>query len=163
MKKKDQEFNFEDMDWSALENELKLSDEIIEEISFEIDELPSLDLFQEDLSKFLEEADNSLLNFDSEPSSEPDPNLTVSDVVAWMKEYVDQNRQLHHHYAINHIRKHFGQQFLYQNKNGNFAISRDVLEEFLRQTHKSIVWNRGERFWRLRLASDNPNRRSVDG
>ena len=56
------------------------------------------------------------------------------------------------------IQKTFGKEFVYQNENGNLAISKKVLAEFRELTEKSAVWDRSQRAWRPRHASDGPGR-----
>ena len=92
---------------------------------------------------------------------EPDPNLTEADVANWMLQQVehgilDQKR------AAYHIRRYFGEKFVYLNRNGNPAISREVLKEFLKITLHTVVWNRKERFWRQRRPGDPRRSRAVD-
>ena len=41
-----------------------------------------------------------------------------------------------------------GEEHVYTNKNGNFAISKDVLKEFRKLTEGKVKWERGERAWR---------------
>jgi hypothetical protein len=56
------------------------------------------------------------------------------------------------------IEERFGSEFVYVNDNGNLAISRKVLAEFRELTADIVVWERGERLWRLREAHDQPGR-----
>ena len=52
---------------------------------------------------------------------------------------------------------------MYLNKNGNLAIEKSVLEEFLKVSYKTIVWVRPKQFWRMRQPSDPADRREVKG
>ena len=62
--------------------------------------------------------------------------------------------------AAGEIANRFGEEFLYENHAGNLAISRQVLAEFRKLTETSVVWDRGEKAWRLRESFDGPGRQS---
>lgn len=49
--------------------------------------------------------------------------------------------------AVREIHGQFGDEFVYRNRRGNWAISRRVLEEFHRMTRGRVVWERGQRRW----------------
>ncbi len=103
-------------------------------------------------------------NFDesqTEVLTPPDPNATASDAAIWMQREVEQSGRLYQERAAYEISRRFGDRFLYTNRNGNPAISREVLWEFLVRTRKSVVWERTERFWRPRRMGDPANARQV--
>jgi hypothetical protein len=56
------------------------------------------------------------------------------------------------------IQTQFGNEFVYYNENGNLAISREVLAAFRKLSAKKVVWERGQRIWRLRQPYDGPGR-----
>ena len=94
-----------------------------------------------------------------EPWPEPDPSLTARDAAVWMQQQVETQGVLYQETAVHHIRRHFGARFTYFNRNGNPAISVDVLNEFLRLTRSTVVWDWHERYWRKRTPGDPPGRR----
>lgn len=96
-----------------------------------------------------------------EPIPPPDPNLTEKDVAAWMLEQVTAHSELSQEDAAWHIRRYFGERFIYYNENSNVAISPQVLKEFKEISVDSVVWNRPERYWRKRQPGD-PKGRIVD-
>lgn len=61
--------------------------------------------------------------------------------------------------AVRHIQDRFGAKFWYTNESGNPAIAPNVLKEFRRLSEKIVVWEPGERLWRLRTPDDEPGRR----
>lgn len=182
------DLNFDDKSFEELSNlsfeELDFSDSDLEKLFGEANQpLQDLSFSDEAFNKFLEEMSSadSELNFDwSEPDSsglmkeseiarvepepilEPDPNLTAKDVAAWMLGQVEGQGALYQREAAWHIRRYFGERFIYLNQNHNPAISREVLKEFLLVSLKGVVWNRRERYWRPRHLTDPPNRRMVD-
>lgn len=82
---------------------------------------------------------------------------TEKDVALWMVEELSRNNVLDQSYAVLQIEKKFGSKFLYDNDNGNLAISKNVLKWFNRLT-PNIVWSRGHSCWRLREESDYTGR-----
>jgi hypothetical protein len=52
----------------------------------------------------------------------------------------------------------FGEEFVYENENGNYGIDKKVLKAFRDLTEKSVVWERGSRMWRKREKYDGPGR-----
>jgi len=82
---------------------------------------------------------------------------TDADVAAWMVEELQRKSHLYQEEVAWDIQRKFGKPFVYDNENGNPAISPGVLKEFKKLT-PDVVWSRGERFWRARIASDKPGR-----
>ena len=87
--------------------------------------------------------------------------MTPSDVAAWMAEELDRVEYLYQETAVYEIQTRFGDEFVYTNDNGNLAISREVLREFRKLTADTVVWERGERYWRFRESYDSPGRRQA--
>lgn len=120
--------------------------------------MPDLDQMlaahDEQLQELLRNADAP-----TEPLPPPDPNLTPLDVADWMKETVEMRGRLDHHVATYHILRHFGSRFTRLNGHGSTVIHTDVLEAFRGLTEKTVVWEHGEKVWRLRRSYDPPSRR----
>ncbi len=79
---------------------------------------------------------------------------TAADVAKWMLETLTRQRELDQEDAAYEIERRFGKRFIYENDNGNPAISREVLKEFRTLTEGTVVWIRGERRWRFREIGD---------
>ena len=82
----------------------------------------------------------------------------VQAVAAWMTETVRKQGCLYQEEAAGEIEQRFGGDFLYDNANGNPSIRKDVLAAFRTMTEGWVVWERGERVWRLRENYDPPGR-----
>lgn len=121
-------------------------------------EMPDLDRM---LAEHEEQLRELLGNVDAptEPLPPPDPNLTPLDVACWMKEMVENRGRLDHHVATYHILRHFGSCFTRLNGHGSTVIHTDVLEAFRGLTETTVVWEHGEKVWRLRRSYDPPSRR----
>lgn len=85
----------------------------------------------------------------------------ANDVAKWMLEKIEKDRELYQADTVFEIEKRFGGQYVYENENGNMAIDRTVLKEFRKLTGKTIVWERGERYWRFRQKGDELGRQQV--
>ena len=83
-------------------------------------------------------------------------NLIIKavDVANWMLDKIIKKRELYQNEVVYQIEEKFGSKFVYENRNGNLAISREVLKEFRKLTEKNVVWSRIEFCWRIRSADD---------
>lgn len=82
-------------------------------------------------------------------------------VAGWMLRELDREEALYQDVVAFEIKSRFGEEHVYINRNGNLAISKEVLSEFRKLTGMSVVWVRGERYWRRRDDHDHPNSRTV--
>ena len=87
---------------------------------------------------------------------------TSRDVAVYMVNKLMSERKLYQEYVVYEIQKEFGDQFVYENENGNLAIDKIVLKNFRELTKDTVVWVRDERYWRLREKGDEPAKRQVD-
>ena len=76
------------------------------------------------------------------------------------EEYRKGERLVQSH-AAEQIIKRFGKEFVYRNKNGNWAIRKPILGEFRKSYGNDAVWSRGGQLWRKRVPSDPPGTRLV--
>jgi len=83
---------------------------------------------------------------------------TPVDVAKWMVAELQKKKELYQQDAAAEIKRMFGPDFVYENRNGNLAIRKDVLEAFRRLTEKTVVWHRVYRIWRHRRDDDPPGR-----
>jgi hypothetical protein len=90
------------------------------------------------------------------------PQPTAADVAAFMLQRLNEDATLYQDVVVSEIQDEFGEAFVYTNDNGNLAIDRKVLAEFRKLTDGKVVWNRGERFWRVKESFDNPDSRVAD-
>jgi hypothetical protein len=86
-------------------------------------------------------------------------NATPEVIARWMLEQLDQGRQLYQADAVRGIAERFGQEFTYENENGNPAIDRRILKAFRQLTGDTVVWDRWDFSWRKRTAADGPRRK----
>jgi hypothetical protein len=75
-----------------------------------------------------------------------------------MAEQVEDDGSLTQQEAADEILDKFGEDFVYENDNGNLAISKKVLKEFRKISEETVVWERSSRSWRKREDGDPPGR-----
>jgi hypothetical protein len=83
---------------------------------------------------------------------------TASEVAKWMIGQLKENTFLYQQEVAYHIAEKFGEDFTHYNRNGNLAINPDVLAAFRSLTGDEVVWERGQRCWRMREKHDEPGR-----
>ncbi len=83
---------------------------------------------------------------------------TPRQVADWMLEQLKREDTLYQESAVGDIEDEFGDEFVYENENGNLAISKPVLAEFRKLTGTTVIWSRSERLWRFRERHDEPGR-----
>ncbi|MHB8380694.1 MAG: DUF6953 family protein [Acidimicrobiales bacterium] len=83
---------------------------------------------------------------------------TALEIANWMLEKVNTGENVYQEVLVFKIRDSFGDQFVYQNDNGNLAIDKRVLVAFGKVSGDAVVWERGGRLWRLRKSNDKPGR-----
>ena len=83
-------------------------------------------------------------------------------VAEWMASRLEDKGYLYQDQAVSHIKKNFGDDYVYHNENGNLAISKEVLKEFRALTEGKAVWERGEKAWRRVREKETFKSRQVD-
>ncbi len=82
--------------------------------------------------------------------------LTAKQVAEWMFDELMRNGDLYQEAVVREIAKKFGSQFTYTNDNGNEAIRKDVLSAFRKLSKDTAVWEREDRYWRMRKPNNKP-------
>jgi len=86
------------------------------------------------------------------------PDATPADVAAWMLSEYQKETVLYQDTAAGEIAARFGNSFVYENANGNLALSAPVLTAFRKISGDDVVWSKSERYWRAREKGDVPGR-----
>ena len=73
---------------------------------------------------------------------------------------INRSGYLYQDEAVFEISKHFGDDYLAVNDAGNSAIPKLVLKEFRKLT-PNVVWERGEKCWRIRTEGDEDTRQQI--
>lgn len=84
-------------------------------------------------------------------------DATSESVARWLLAKIASQRVVYQETVVYEINQTFGGDFVYVNDNGNLAIAKGVLKEF-RKISPDVVWERGERCWRMRQPNDDAGR-----
>jgi hypothetical protein len=84
---------------------------------------------------------------------------TASDVARWMLDRFSTETLLYQQTTAYDIKERFGERFVYTNSSGNLAISKEVLAKFRKISKDTVVWVRGQKYWRARQETDKPGRK----
>ena len=76
---------------------------------------------------------------------------TPQEAAKWMAEEVEEQGYLYQEYAVSQL----PDDLVYENENGNPAISRGVLRLFRNLTEETVYWDRWERAWYWRDEGDD--------
>lgn len=60
--------------------------------------------------------------------------------------------------VVDHILKSGHEELLIENADGNQVLGRAVLTAFRKLTPDNVVWVKPDRYWRFRVAEDEPGR-----
>jgi hypothetical protein len=76
---------------------------------------------------------------------------SAEDVAQWLIAAIRSNgtKRSYQQRLVALIRKEFGEEWSYRNKNGNWAIDRGVLSEFGKLKDEHVVWERSDQSWRV--------------
>lgn len=84
--------------------------------------------------------------------------VTARGIAEWMLAQVKERPRFYQERAVREIRQKFGDAWWYKNANGNMAIDKGVLREFKKISGNEVIWERGDRAWRVRRDRDKPGR-----
>lgn len=72
---------------------------------------------------------------------------TTTEIAQWMVDRITETQYETQEEMVSNIEEMFGPDWVYDNDNGNPAISPKVLAEFRKLHAGSIEWDRSERAW----------------
>lgn len=77
--------------------------------------------------------------------------VTATTIGAWLLSRIEtaSPQYVYQSQVVNEIRNTFGVEWSYLNKNGNWAISKEVLKEFGKLKYPTIYWERGSQAWHV--------------
>lgn len=84
--------------------------------------------------------------------------MTPEVVAAWMLANLKREGCLYQEDVVDYLVKSRQEEFLIENADGNQVVGSAVLAAFLNLTATTVVWVKPERYWRLRVAEDEPGR-----
>lgn len=89
-------------------------------------------------------------------------SATPKQIAAWMHQEFERQGCLNQYSAARGIMTKFGQQHLYKNANGNWAINKSILAEFRKLTAETALWSRSDQRWVKRREHHPTGKRMID-
>ncbi|WP_239616249.1 DUF6953 family protein [Cohnella mopanensis] len=74
-------------------------------------------------------------------------SFTADEVANWMFGELKNSGVLYQEAAVNHIKEHFGEQFIYANDNGHESIDKEVKKAFKKLHGGKAAWDRDAFYW----------------
>ena len=84
--------------------------------------------------------------------------MDAIDAAKWMLSELVRSGCLYQDDVVDYLVKAKADPLLRENADGNLAVGRQVLSEFLSLTETTVVWVQPERYWRWRVPEDEPGR-----
>jgi hypothetical protein len=84
--------------------------------------------------------------------------VTPEEVAGWMLANIERDGCVYQDDVVDMLTKNDGEQLLRENADGNLVLSKPVLDAFMKVSVPAIVWVKPERYWRPRVAEDEPGR-----
>lgn len=74
-------------------------------------------------------------------------DVTAQEVAEWMVKEIKFTGTLHQTAAIEYVKAHFGEEFVFVNENGNASLSKEVKKAFRKLHGGRIAWDRDGFLW----------------
>ncbi len=84
--------------------------------------------------------------------------MDASSVARWMLQQVEQESCVYQDEVVDHLIRGGDENLLAENSDGNLVIGKAVLAAFRKLTPDNVVWVKPDRYWRFRVAEDEPGR-----
>ncbi|WP_374107013.1 MULTISPECIES: DUF6953 family protein [unclassified Halomonas] len=84
--------------------------------------------------------------------------MKPDNAASWMLAEIERAGCLYQDDVVDYLVKQGADDLLWENAEGNLAVGRAVLVAFRRLTEENVVWVRPDRYWRFRVAEDEPGR-----
>ncbi|MDN4134048.1 DUF6953 family protein [Pantoea ananatis] len=84
--------------------------------------------------------------------------INKENILPWMLQVLKKDGCLYQDDVVDYLVKNRAEDLLVENADGNLALSRQILNLFLKHTAEDVVWVKPQRYWRYRVAEDEPGR-----
>lgn len=84
--------------------------------------------------------------------------MNAKETADWMLKKLEKETCLYQDDVVDHLVKSGNEKLLRENSDGNLVVGREVLEAFKKNTELTVVWVKPDRYWRFRVAEDEPGR-----
>lgn len=84
--------------------------------------------------------------------------MTPEAVAAWMLAQAEREGCIYQDDVVDYLVKAKREDLLTENADGNQVVGKAVLAAFRKLTETTVVWVKPDRYWRWRVAEDEPGR-----
>lgn len=84
--------------------------------------------------------------------------MTPDTVAAWMLFKIERDGCIYQDDVVDYLVKAKREDLLTENADGNQVVGKSVLAAFRKLTETTVVWVKPDRYWRVRVAEDEPGR-----
>ncbi len=84
--------------------------------------------------------------------------MQVHDIVQWMLTKLEKDGCLYQDDVVDYLVKNDQLNFLKENSEGNLVLKLSINSGFKKATIDNVVWVKPDRYWRYRVAEDEPGR-----
>nr|WP_279088459.1 hypothetical protein [Comamonas thiooxydans] len=84
--------------------------------------------------------------------------MTPAAVAAWMLAQIKLEGCIYQDDVVDYLVKANQEDLITENSDGNQVVGRAVLDAFRKLTETTVVWVKPDRYWRWRVAEDEPGR-----
>lgn len=84
--------------------------------------------------------------------------MDAKSIAGWMLSELDKHGCIYQDDVVDHLVKSSAENLLRENADGNLVVGLEVLNAFRALTETNVVWVKPDRYWRFRVAEDEPGR-----
>lgn len=84
--------------------------------------------------------------------------MSPEEVSRWMLSELEQHGCVYQDDVVDVVVKGNGDTLLRENAEGNLVLGRPILDSFMKLSGNDVVWVKPDRYWRWRVAEDEPGR-----
>lgn len=84
--------------------------------------------------------------------------MDENSIASWMFDQIHHEGCMYQDDVVDHLVKAKREDLLTENADGNLVIGKAVLAAFRKLTPENVVWVKPDRYWRFRVAEDEPGR-----
>lgn len=84
--------------------------------------------------------------------------MDADSVSAWMLAKIETEACVYQDDVVDYLIKASREDLLIENANGNQVLGKGILAAFRKLTPDNVVWVKPDRYWRFRVAEDEPGR-----
>lgn len=84
--------------------------------------------------------------------------MSPDTVAAWIFSKIERDGCIYQDDVVDYLVKAKQEDLLTENADGNQVVGKAVLASFRKLTETTVVWVKPDRYWRVRVAKDEPGR-----